>query len=115
MNFKAVGKFLLIDPVKEELTNSLGMKISSNDDFQIRYRKAKVSRVGDLVNCAKEGDTVYYDKNSGHQVLVNDQLLSVVLERDIVLAFIFKLFRNLNLCVSHDCVERCKHCCAENQ
>lgn len=85
MNFNPVGKFLIIDPIKEELTNSVGMKLSANDDFQFRYRKAKVSKIGDLVNYAKEGDTVYYDKNAGHQVLINGHPFSVVRENDIVL------------------------------
>lgn len=85
MNYKAVGKFLVIEPIKEELTNSMGMKLSSNDDFQLRYRKAKVSKTGDLVTCTKEGDTVYYDKSAGHEVLITGQVFLIVREHDIVL------------------------------
>jgi len=71
MKYKAVGKFLLIDPVKEEMKNSLGMKLSANDDFQIRYRKAKTLSVGSLVDSIKEGDTVYFDKSGQHEVIVD--------------------------------------------
>ena len=85
MEYKAIGKFLLIDPVKEELKNSIGMIVSSNDDFQIRYRKATVVSVGGQVETIKPGQTVYFDRSGGHQVIVNGQTLSVVVERDIVL------------------------------
>jgi co-chaperonin GroES (HSP10) len=85
MNYKAIGKFLLIEPIKEELKNSLGMKVSANDDFQIRYRKARALKVGSLVDSIKEGDIVYFDKSGNHEVIVDGRVLSVVLERDIAL------------------------------
>jgi len=84
-NYKAVGSFLIIDPVKEELKNSLGMKMSSNDDFQIRYRRAKTISIGENVKNVKTGQMVFFDKNGAHQVIINGQTLSVVVERDIVL------------------------------
>lgn len=85
MQYKAVGKFLIIEPVKEELKNSLGMQISLSDDNQIRYRRAKAISVGNLIDTVKEGQMVYFDRNGAHQVMLNDQTLSVVVERDIVL------------------------------
>lgn len=85
MRYNAVGRFILIEPIKEELKNNLGMKISSNDDFQIRYRKAKALNVGPLVESVKEGQIVYFDRSGSHEVIVNGQILSVVAERDIAL------------------------------
>lgn len=85
MQYTAVGKFILIEPIKEELTNTLGMKLSTNDDFQYRYRKAKAISIGTLVESVKKDQIVYFDKSGEHQVIVNGRTLSVVLERDIVL------------------------------
>jgi co-chaperonin GroES (HSP10) len=85
MNYKAVGKYVLIEPIKEELKNSVGMIVSANDDFQIRYRKAKAVSVGPLVDCVSEGQIIYFDRSGSHEVLVNGQLLAVVAERDIAL------------------------------
>jgi co-chaperonin GroES (HSP10) len=85
MNFKAVGKFILIDPIKEEIKNSLGMRISEADSIHYRYRKAAVVSVGSLVESIKEKDLVYYDKSSEHSVIISGDPFSVVLERDIVL------------------------------
>lgn len=85
MKYQAVGKFILIEPIKEQLKNSMGMIVSSNDDFQIRYRKAKAISVGPLVESVKEGQIVYFDKSGSHEVIVNGQNLSVVVERDIAL------------------------------
>lgn len=85
MNYRAIGKYLLIEPIKEELKNNLGMKISGNDEFQIRYRKAKVISAGPMVNSIKEGQIVYFDKSGSHDVIVNGQTLSVVGEHNIAL------------------------------
>lgn len=82
MNYKAVGRYLLIEPIKEELKNSLGMLI---EDSTIRYKKARTLSVGSLVESVKEGQTVYYDKNNSHEVIVNGQILSVVSEQAISL------------------------------
>ena len=85
MNFKAVGKFILIDPIKEEIKNSLGMRISEADSIHYRYKKAVVVSVGSLVESIKEDFLVYYDKSSEHSVIIDGIPYSVVLERDIVL------------------------------
>ena len=85
MKYNAIGKFILIEPIKEELKNDLGMKVSANDDFQIRYRKAKALNVGRLVDSVQEGQIVYFDRSGAHEVIVNGRILSVVAERDIAL------------------------------
>ena len=76
---------MLIEPIKEELKNSLGMIVSKNDEFQIRYRKAKALSVGPLVTCVTEGKTIYFDLPGSHEVIVNGQRLAVVAEHNIAL------------------------------
>ena len=85
MSFKAIGKFIVIEPVKEELKNRLGMRISEADSMHYRYRRAKIISKGSLVENMKEGDMIQYDKSGEHKIMISGDPFSIVLERDVVL------------------------------
>jgi co-chaperonin GroES (HSP10) len=39
---------------------------------------------GTDVSVVKKNDTVYYDKNAGHKMMLNDEVVTIITERDIV-------------------------------
>ena len=54
---KAIGKYLVIDPIKETSTKTEGgLILAEKQREDIRYRKAKVIVVGDDIKVLKEKD-----------------------------------------------------------
>jgi co-chaperonin GroES (HSP10) len=81
---KAINKYLIIDPITEEMKTESGLLMTSTDTKQIRYKKAKVVSPGSEVNVIKEGDVVYYDGHAGHTMLLNEHPYTIIQERDVV-------------------------------
>ena len=69
---KAVGKYIVVDPVKEENVKTKGGLILTDKQREdIRYRVAKVKSVGTDVNGVKAGDEIYYDKVAGDKIEID--------------------------------------------
>ncbi|MCH9717306.1 MAG: hypothetical protein K0U52_09510 [Gammaproteobacteria bacterium] len=82
---RTIGKYMLIQPVKEGSTkNESGLILSDAHKDDIRYREAKVSKVGNLVEGITEGDTVYYDRHAGFDMEVKGVVYKVIKEFDVV-------------------------------
>jgi co-chaperonin GroES (HSP10) len=82
---RTIGKYMLIQPVKEGSTkNESGLILSDAHKEDIRYREAKVSRVGNLVEGITEGDTVYYDRHAGFDMEIKGVVYKVIKEFDVV-------------------------------
>lgn len=81
---KPVNKYILIDPITEEVKTNSGLLLSSNDKNQFRYKKANVVETSDLVETIKKGDSIYYDKAQAHEVIIKDVSYVVIQERDVV-------------------------------
>jgi len=81
---KPVNKYILIDPVTEEVKTNSGLLLSSDDKNQFRYKKANVVETSDLVETIKKGDSIYYDKAQAHEVIIKDASYVVIQERDVV-------------------------------
>ena len=82
---RTIGKYMLIQPVKEGSTkNESGLILSDAHKDDIRYREAKVSRIGNLVEGITEGDTVYYDRHAGFDMEVKGVVYKVIKEFDVV-------------------------------
>ena len=81
---KPVNKYILIDPVTEEVKTNSGLLLSSDDKNQFRYKKANVVESSDLVETIKKGDSIYYDKAQAHEVIIKDASYVVIQERDVV-------------------------------
>ena len=79
-----ISKYILVEPIEEQLKTASGLMLSGTDAEDMRYKKAKVVKVGTDVSVINDGDTIYYDRRSGYSVLIEDKLVTIILERDVV-------------------------------
>ena len=83
---KAIGKYIVIDPIDEaNSTTKGGLLLGEKQREDIRYRKAKVLVVGNDVNVLKKGDKIYYDKAAGFNIEIKSDQLKVIKEMDVVI------------------------------
>ena len=82
---KAVGKYIIIDNINEEITSKSGLIMTGDDVSKLRYRKSKVVSAGTDVDCVKDGDIIYHDSRAGHKVKLKDKIYGVILEREVVI------------------------------
>ena len=81
---KPIGKNIIIHPIDEEIKTQSGLLLSSEDTNQLRYKKGLIVIPGTDVSVVKKNDTVFYDKNAGHKMMLNDEVVTIITERDIV-------------------------------
>jgi len=81
---KAINKFIVCEPINEEIRTDSGLMLSEKDADNIRYRMAKVVSPGSEVYVIKEGDVVYYDRSAGFKIMIQDLPYLVISERDVV-------------------------------
>ena len=83
---KAIGKYIVIDPIKEiDATTKGGLILAEKQREDIRYRRAKVVEPGSDVNVLKKGDEIYYDRSSGFNIEINKEEYKVIKEFDVVI------------------------------
>ena len=82
--FKPINKYIVIKKVEAELRSGSGLILSQEDASNFRYSKAEVVKVGTNVDVIAEGDMIYYDKSSGHTMLIENEPYTIILERDVV-------------------------------
>ena len=82
---KAIGSFVLIRKIKEDVKTKNGLIVSEAHDLKIRYKMADVISVGSEVKDLVEGDCVYYDTAGGSDVRINGEILTVINERGVVI------------------------------
>jgi co-chaperonin GroES (HSP10) len=83
---KAIGKYIVIKPIKEVDTKTKGgLILAENQREDIRYRRAKVVEPGSDVEVLKKGDEVYYDKASGFNIELEKEQYKVIKEFDVVI------------------------------
>ena len=83
---KAVGRNVVIIPVKETETKTKGgLLLAEAQREDIRYRLAKVVTVGDDVKMVEDSDNVYYDRHAGFTIEIKDEKFTVIKEQDIVI------------------------------
>tara|TARA_R100000353_G_scaffold94152_1_gene69092 strand:- start:219 stop:479 length:261 start_codon:yes stop_codon:yes gene_type:complete len=82
---KAIGKYLVIDPIKEVDTKTKGgLILAESQREDIRYRRAKVVQPGSDVKVLKKGDEIYYDKSAGFNIEIKKENYKVIKEFDVV-------------------------------
>ena len=81
---KPIGKYIIIKTIKEELKTESGLLLSSQDAQSFRYKKAEVIKQGTDVKVINSGDIIYYDGATGHEMLIEENPYTVILERDVV-------------------------------
>jgi len=83
---KAVGKYIVVDPVKEENKKTKGgLILTEKQREDIRYVLAKVKAVGQDVNGIKTKNNIYYDKFAGTKIEIEDEEYQVIKESDVVI------------------------------
>tara|TARA_R110000824_G_scaffold114888_1_gene265715 strand:+ start:1332 stop:1592 length:261 start_codon:yes stop_codon:yes gene_type:complete len=83
---KAVGKYIIIDPIREvDTTTKGGLILAEKQREDIRYRRAKVIQPGSDVKILKKDDEIYYDKSSGFNIEINKEEYKVIKEFDVVI------------------------------
>tara|TARA_R100000742_G_C4221710_1_gene45321 strand:+ start:354 stop:614 length:261 start_codon:yes stop_codon:yes gene_type:complete len=82
---KAIGKYIVIDPIKEVDTKTKGgLILAESQREDIRYRKAKIVTVGSDVNVLKKGNEIYYDRSAGFNIEIKKEQYKVIKEHDVV-------------------------------
>ena len=83
---KAIGKYLVIEPIKEvDVQTKGGLILAEKQREDVRYRRAKVIEPGTEVEVLKKGDEVYYDKAAGFNIEIKKEQYKVIKEQDIVI------------------------------
>jgi co-chaperonin GroES (HSP10) len=83
---KAVGKYIVIEPIKEvDVQTKGGLILAEKQREDIRYRRAKVVEPGSDVLVLKKGDEVYYDRSSGFNIEIKKEEFKVIKEHDVVI------------------------------
>ena len=83
---KAVGKYIVIDPVKETQKQTKGgLILGEKQREDIRYREAKVLVVGEAVDVVKKNDKIYYDKAAGFNIEIDSKQFKVIKDNDVVI------------------------------
>ena len=83
---KAIGKYIVIDPIKEiDATTKGGLILAEKQREDIRYRRAKVVEPGSDVKVLKKEDEVYYDKAAGFNIEINKEEYKIIKEFDVVI------------------------------
>ncbi len=82
---KAVGRYLIIKKVEENITKSEGgLLLSKNDRSDIRYIEAQVVSIGSEVEGVKEKDIIFYDRHAGHMIELDKITYQVIKLQDVV-------------------------------
>jgi co-chaperonin GroES (HSP10) len=82
---KAIGKYIVIEPIKEVDTKTKGgLILAESQREDIRYRRAKVIKPGTDVKALKKGDEIYYDKSAGFKIEIKKEEYKVIKEFDVV-------------------------------
>ncbi len=82
---KAIGKYIVINPIKETETKTQGGLILAEAQREdIRYKRAKVIKPGTDVNTLKVNDEIYYDKSAGFNIDIKNKSYKIIKELDVV-------------------------------
>ena len=81
---KAVGKYVLVKEVQESHKSQGGLLLTSKDTIGMMYRKGEVVSFGQGVTYLKEGNDIYYNKLTTHEVRIGEDLYTVVQDKDVV-------------------------------
>ena len=82
---RPIGKNIVIKTVEEEIKTNSGLLLSAEDTKSLRYKKAIVVAVGSDVSVIKKGETIQYAKRAGYTMLIKDEQVTIIQEKDVVL------------------------------
>ena len=84
---KVLNKFLLVQRVNEQKQTKSGLLLTGEDSNDMRYHKAVTYSVGDRITGINPGDTILYDKVQSHEVILDNERMTIIQERDVVCVF----------------------------
>jgi co-chaperonin GroES (HSP10) len=83
---KAIGKYIVIKPIREvDVKTKGGLILAESQREDIRYRRATIIEPGTEVKVLKKGDEVYYDKSAGFNIEIKKEEYKVIKEFDVVI------------------------------
>ena len=83
---RAIGNYLVIEEIKEKTTKTKGgLLLTDKIKEDIRYKQGVVKSVGSLVQGVKSDDKIYYDKNAGFNVEIDENIFLVIKQQDVVI------------------------------
>ncbi len=82
---KAIGKFIIVEAINEEVKSNSGLLMCGDEVSRLRYKKSKVISAGTDVTAIKDGDVIYHEARSGHQMKLDSNTYGVILERDVII------------------------------
>jgi co-chaperonin GroES (HSP10) len=82
---RAINYNIVIEKIKEKPTKIAGLEIIEKLDTDNRYSKAKVISAGHKIECIKNDDIIYYDKNNGYGITWGDKMYHVISIGNVVL------------------------------
>ena len=83
---RAIGNYLVIKEIKEKATKTKGgLLLTDKIKEDIRYRQGLVKSVGELVQGVKDNDKIYYDKNAGFKIEIDEEIFLVIKQQDVVI------------------------------
>lgn len=84
---KVLSKYLLVKRVSEQKQTSTGLLLTGADSNDMRYHKAVVHSVGDNITGINTSDTILYDKVQSHEIILDNERMTIIQERDVVCVF----------------------------
>jgi co-chaperonin GroES (HSP10) len=81
---RPIGKYLVIRKIEKEARTQVGLLLSADDKNKMRYGVGEIVKVGDDVKSVNDGEFIYYDKFASHEMIIAGEVLTVILERDVV-------------------------------
>ena len=82
---KAVGKYIVIKPLKEvNVKTEGGLILSDKQREDIRYRQASVINTGTAVDHIHKGDNISYATRAGFGIEIENKHYTVIKEFDVV-------------------------------
>ena len=83
---RAIGKYIVIEDIKvEDSKTKGGLLLTESHREDIRYRQGKVLNIGTDVLGVKDGDDIYYDKQAGFHIEIDEEIFLVIKQQDVVI------------------------------
>jgi co-chaperonin GroES (HSP10) len=84
---KVLNKYILAKRVNEQKQTRAGLLLTGADSNDMRYHKAIVYKVGDNITGINASDTILYDKVQSHEVILDNERMTIIQEKDVVCVF----------------------------
>lgn len=81
---KPIGKYIVIKTIEETIKTQSGILLTGEDTNQMRYKRGLVIEPGTDVSVIAKGDEIYYDKNHGFTMIINENQHTIIREADVV-------------------------------